>query len=50
MGVDGVFKTVSDEFNAYQVKFRTDHKSITWGDLSTFMGLIDKVNHLLSFY
>ncbi len=29
MGVDGVFKTVSGEFNAYQAKFRTERKSIT---------------------
>ena len=49
MGVDGVFKTVSDEFNAYQAKFRTDRKSITWGDLSTFMGLTDKVSQRVLF-
>ena len=49
MGVDGVFKTVSDEFNAYQAKFRTDRKSITWGELSTFMGLTDKVNQRVLF-
>ena len=49
MGVDGVFKTVSNEFNAYQAKFRTDRKSITWGDLSTFMGLTDKVSQRVLF-
>ena len=49
MGVDGVFKTVSDEFNAYQAKFRTHRKSITWGDLSTFMGLTDKVSQRVLF-
>jgi predicted helicase len=49
MGVDGVFKTVSDEFNAYQAKFRTDRKSLTWGELSTFMGLTDKVNQRVLF-
>ena len=49
MGVDGVFKTVSYEFNAYQAKFRTDRKSITWGDLSTFMGLTDKVSQRILF-
>ncbi|MFQ5714547.1 MAG: Helicase associated domain protein [Candidatus Scalinduaceae bacterium] len=49
MGVDGVFKTVSDEFNAYQAKFRTDRKSITWGDLSTFMGLTDNVSQRVLF-
>ncbi len=49
MGVDGVFKTVSGEFNAYQAKFRTDRKSITWGELSTFMGLTDKVSQRVLF-
>jgi predicted helicase len=49
MGVDGVFKIVSGEFNAYQAKFRTERKSITWGDLSTFMGLTDKVNQRVLF-
>ena len=49
MGVDGVFKTVSDEFNAYQAKFRTDRKSLTWSELSTFMGLTDKVNQRVLF-
>lgn len=49
MGVDGVFKATSGEFNAYQAKFRTDRKSITWGDLSTFMGLTDKVSQRVLF-
>jgi superfamily II DNA or RNA helicase len=49
MGVDGVFKTVSGEFNAYQAKFRTERKSITWSELSTFMGLTDKVNQRVLF-
>jgi len=49
MGVDGVFKTVSDEFNAYQAKFRTDRKSLTWSELSTFMGLTDKVSKRVLF-
>jgi hypothetical protein len=49
MGVDGVFKTVSDEFNAYQAKFRKDRVSLTWSELSTFMGLTDKVNQRVLF-
>ncbi|HDY67604.1 MAG TPA: hypothetical protein ENH85_07425, partial [Candidatus Scalindua sp.] len=49
MGVDGVFKTVSNEFNAYQAKFRTDRKSLTWSELSTFMGLTDKVSQRVLF-
>ena len=49
MGVDGVFKTVSDEFSAYQAKFRTGRKSLTWGELSTFMGLTDNVSQRVLF-
>lgn len=40
-GVDGVFKTLLGNFNAYQVKFRTDRPALTWRELSTFMGLAD---------
>lgn len=40
-GVDGVFKTILGQFNAYQVKFRTNRKPLTWRELSTFMGLAD---------
>lgn len=40
-GVDGVFKTLLDHFNAYQVKFRTNRPALTWRELSTFMGLAD---------
>jgi len=49
MGVDGVFKTVLDEFNAYQAKFRKNRISLTWNELSTFMGLTDKVNQRVLF-
>ncbi|MFQ5688418.1 MAG: DEAD/DEAH box helicase family protein, partial [Candidatus Scalindua sp.] len=49
MGVDGVYKTTSGGFNAYQAKFRTGRTSITWGDLSTFMGLTDKVSQRVLF-
>ena len=49
MGVDGVFKTVSDEFNAYQAKFRTDRPSLTWREISTFMGLTDNVSQRVLF-
>ncbi|MFQ5685555.1 MAG: Helicase associated domain protein [Candidatus Scalindua sp.] len=49
MGVDGVYKTTSGEFNAYQAKFRSDRKSLTWGEISTFMGLTDKVNQRVLF-
>ena len=40
-GVDGVFKTLLRNFNAYQVKFRTNRPALTWRELSTFMGLAD---------
>ena len=40
-GVDGVFKTLLGNFNAYQVKFRTNRTALTWRELSTFMGLAD---------
>jgi superfamily II DNA or RNA helicase len=40
-GVDGVFKTLLGNFNAYQVKFRTNRPALTWRELSTFMGLAD---------
>jgi superfamily II DNA or RNA helicase len=40
-GVDGVFKTLLGSFNAYQVKFRTNRRALTWRELSTFMGLAD---------
>ncbi|MDF1863091.1 MAG: hypothetical protein P1U87_22940 [Verrucomicrobiales bacterium] len=40
-GVDGVFQTALGEFSAYQVKFRTDRKPLSWRELSTFIGLAD---------
>lgn len=40
-GIDGVFKTVLGDLNAYQVKFRTGRTPLTWRELSTFMGLAD---------
>ncbi|MCP4265180.1 MAG: DEAD/DEAH box helicase family protein [Candidatus Brocadiaceae bacterium] len=49
MGVDGVYKTTSSEFNAYQAKFRSGRKSLTWGEISTFIGLTDKVNQRVLF-
>jgi superfamily II DNA or RNA helicase len=40
-GVDGVLQTLLGEFDAYQVKFRTGRPSLTWRELSTFIGLAD---------
>ncbi|MBC8554529.1 MAG: Helicase associated domain protein, partial [Candidatus Brocadiales bacterium] len=49
MGVDGVYKTTSGTFNAYQAKFRTGRPSLTWREISTFMGLTDSVNQRVLF-
>ena len=49
MGVDGVYHTISDGFNAYQAKFRTNRKPLTWSEISTFMGLTDKVDQRVLF-
>ncbi len=49
MGVDGVYKSTSGEFNAYQAKFRTGRPSLTWREISTFMGLTDNVNQRVLF-
>ncbi len=42
MGSDGVFETNLGEVHAYQVKFRTGRPSLTWTELSTFIGLTDR--------
>ncbi|MCZ6728266.1 MAG: hypothetical protein O7C61_01025, partial [SAR324 cluster bacterium] len=49
MGVDGVVETLTGEYDAYQVKFRSDRPSLTWQELSTFMGLTEKVSQRLLF-
>lgn len=43
-GVDGVFETPLGKHHAYQVKFRTGRPSLTWDELSTFIGLADRVD------
>ncbi len=40
-GVDGVFQTLLGHYSAYQVKFRTGRQSLTWTELSKFIGLAD---------
>ena len=40
-GVDGVLQTLLGKFAAYQIKFRTGRPSLTWRELSTFIGLAD---------
>ena len=39
--MDGVFRTILDQFSAYQVKFRSGRRALTWRELATFMGLAD---------
>ncbi len=49
LGVDGVFRTWSNEYHGYQVKFRSGRPSLTWDELSTFMGLTDEVDQRVLF-
>jgi predicted helicase len=49
MGVDGLLQTTTDEHHAYQVKFRTNRPTLTWTELSTFIGLSDKTDQKLVF-
>ncbi len=48
-GVDGTYQTIDDELRAYQVKFRSRRPSLTWDELSTFMGLTDQVSQRVLF-
>src|SRR5207253_2096239 len=48
-GVDGVFETQLGEYHAYQSKFRTGRPSLTWNELSTFIGLADRVDQRVLF-
>ena len=48
-GVDGTYRTIDDELRAYQVKFRSRRPSLTWDELSTFMGLTDQVSQRVLF-
>jgi len=48
-GVDGIFETQLGEYHAYQAKFRTGRPSLTWNELSTFIGLADHVEHRVLF-
>ena len=43
-GVDGIFRTLLGNHNAYQVKFRSARTPLTWRELSTFMGLADSAH------
>jgi len=43
-GIDGLYQTSLGDINAYQVKYRSNRPSLTWRELSTFMGLADSPN------
>ncbi|MDP2831810.1 MAG: hypothetical protein Q8Q28_00630 [Pseudomonadota bacterium] len=49
MGVDGIYQTGAGELCAYQVKYRSRRPSLTWEELSTFMGLTDQVSQRVLF-
>jgi predicted helicase len=49
LGVDGIVRTRLGELQAYQVKFRTGRPSLTWTELSTFLGLADYVPRRILF-
>ena len=40
-GVDGIYQSHLNHYSAYQVKFRSGRKALTWRELSTFIGLAD---------
>lgn len=43
-GIDGLYQTILGDLNAYQVKYRSNRPSLTWRELSTFIGLADSPN------
>jgi hypothetical protein len=44
LGVDGVYEDLMGDLCGYQVKFRTGRPSLTFTELSTFMGITDRVD------
>ena len=49
-GVDGIFETqLANTCRLYQAKFRTGRPSLTWDELSTFIGLADRVKQRVLF-
>ncbi|GAA6173429.1 hypothetical protein NBRC116592_30990 [Colwellia sp. KU-HH00111] len=48
-GIDGVYLNKLGQYSTYQVKFRSYRKSLTWDELSTFIGLSDSVKSKLIF-
>lgn len=48
-GADGIYRSKSGEYGAYQVKFRTGRPNLTWRELATFFGVSDKAAERLVF-
>src|SRR5438874_11412668 len=48
-GVDGIFETQLGDYHTYQAKFRTGRSSLTWEQLSTFIGFSDRVDQRVLF-
>ncbi|MBY0110242.1 MAG: Helicase associated domain protein [Candidatus Babeliaceae bacterium] len=50
-GIDGVFKTSSGHYKAYQVKFRSNRGPLSWGsdNLGNFFGQADRVSERVLF-
>ena len=48
-GVDGVFRTLSNELVPYQVKFRTLGQSLTYTEVATFLGLTERASDRVIF-
>jgi superfamily II DNA or RNA helicase len=50
-GIDGVFKTSAGHYKAYQVKFRSNRGSLSWGgdSLGNFFGQADRVSERVLF-
>ena len=46
-GIDGAYITNDDELGAYQVKFRSSDQTLSWRELSTFVGLSRTATRLL---
>lgn len=40
-GADGLYLSHNGEWTAYQAKFRSNQKSLTWGELGTFFGVTE---------
>ena len=40
-GADGLYLAQNGEWTAYQAKFRSNQKTLTWGELGTFFGLTE---------